>query len=227
MARGESPPQARVDPIHIACSNSACDQALRTPTRWLEIFRQTPPIVAAQVLDSNDDQPPPHAVRALAACWARAPTSHQESRRRARGHPSTTRAVNQASRPVDALDSAIEVDPRRALRNQNQNCSTPLRQAQTTRGCNADQAKVFATKLAHLAHDCVDRPTTIPLQAAPVDQADPPRARGPIHPRPPSILPRKVAAIWQAPWLLAPTFAKYSRQLWRPLDPVRRAWPAK
>ena len=195
MARGEWLLQARVDPIHIACSNSACGQVLHTPTRCWEISGRIPPIVAWSTRDSNDDPRRQRAGQALAACWARAQASHQELRRHARGHPSTTRAVNQASRPMDALDSAIEVDQRRALRNQNQNYSTLLRQAQTRRGYNADQAIVFATKPAHLAHDCVDRPTIILLQAAPVDQADPPRARGPIHPRPPSILPRKVAAI--------------------------------
>ena len=225
MARGESPPQARVDPIHIACSNSACDQALRTPTRSREISGRTPLIVAAQVLDSNDDQPPPRAWQALAACLVRAQASHQELRRRARDHPSTTRAVNQASRQADALGLAIEVDPRRAPRNQNQNYSTPLRQVQTTHDLSADQVKVLATKLARLAHGCVDRPTTILLPAAQVDQDGPPHARAQIDRPLISILRRKVPEIFQAQWWPAPWCAR--RQHCCPSLLARLARPAK
>jgi len=181
---------------------------LRRPTRWLEIFRQTPPIVAAQVLDSNDAQPPLRVLQAPEACLVRASTSHQESRRRARDHPSTTRALNQASLQVDALDSAIEVDPPRARRNQNQNYSTPLGQAQTMRDWSADQVKVLAIKPAHLAHGCVYQPTTILLQAAQVDQGGPPRARAQIDRPLISILRRKAPEFFQAQWWPAPRCAR-------------------
>ena len=136
----ESPPRAHVDPIHIGDSNLMCDQAWRRPTRCLEIAHQTRQGVAAQVLDSNDGQQPPRATPMPAACVAHATTVHPISRRRGLDRRLKARFQNQEDPQADAWSSTTAADPRRGAPNQNQNCSTPLLQARTTRGLNADQA---------------------------------------------------------------------------------------
>ena len=180
----ESPPQAPVAPIHIGDSNLMCDQAWRRPTRCLEIVHQTRQGVAAPILDSIDDQQPPRAKPKPAACVARATAVHPVSRQRDLDRRLKARFRNQEDPQADAWSSTTAGDLRQGARNQNQNCSGQLRQAQTMRGLNADQAKAFATMRELPRRDCDGQLKYRPQEAARVDQVCLLRARGQVDPQP-------------------------------------------